>query len=75
MFEQDKFDYCPLCNSFTKGLDKNDQKEGLFKELENIKNKNEEQLNAFSAANKVSKVTKNQSDFNYRSNYAFYNFY
>ena len=75
VFEQDKFDYCPLCNSFTKGLDKNDQKEGLFKELENIKNKNEEQLNAFSAANKVSKVAKNQSDFNYRSNYAFYNFY
>ena len=75
VFEQDKFDYCPLCNSFTKGLDKNDQKEGLFKELENIKNKNEEQLNAFSAANKVSKVAKNQSDFNYRSNYVFYNFY
>ena len=75
VFEQDKFDYCPLCNSFTKGLDKNDQKEGLFKELENIKNKNEEQMNAFSAANKVSKVAKNQNDFNYRSNYAFYNFY
>ena len=29
---------------FDKGLDKNDQKEGLFKRLENIKDKNEEQL-------------------------------
>ena len=31
---------------FSKGLDKNDQKEGLFKRLENIKDKNEEQLQA-----------------------------
>ena len=31
---------------FNKGLDKNDQKEGLFKRLENIKDKNEEQLQA-----------------------------
>ena len=27
-----------------KGLDKDDKKEGLFKRLENIKDKNEEQL-------------------------------
>ena len=27
-----------------KGLDKNDKKEGLFKRIENIKDKNEEQL-------------------------------
>ena len=50
-------------NILTKGLDKKDQKEGLFKRLENIKDKNEELLNAFSAANKVSKVAKNESDF------------
>ena len=31
---------------FNKGLDKNDQKEGLFKRLENIKDKNEKQLQA-----------------------------
>ena len=31
---------------FNKGLDKDDQKEGLFKRLENIKDKNEEQLQA-----------------------------
>ena len=39
VFEQAKFDYSPLGNIFTKGLDKDDQKEGLFKRLENIKDK------------------------------------
>ena len=67
VFEQAKFD--------TKGLGKNDQKEGLFKRLENIKDKNEELLKAFSTANRVSKTAKNQSDFNYDSRYAFYRFY
>ena len=62
-------------NIFTKGLDKDNQKEGLFKRLENIKDKNEELLNAFSAANKVSKAAKNESDFNYDFKYAFYKFY
>ena len=50
-------------------------KEGLFKRLKNIKGKNEELLEAFSAANKVSKAAKNESDFNYDSKYAFYRFY
>ena len=31
VFEQAKFDYSPLGNIFNKGLDKDDQKEGLFK--------------------------------------------
>ena len=31
---------------FNKGLDKNDQKEGLFKRLKNIKDKNDKQLKA-----------------------------
>ena len=44
--EQAKFEYSPLGKIFNKGLDKNDQKEGLFKRLENIKDKNEEQLQA-----------------------------
>ena len=57
------------------GLDKDDKKEGLFKRLENIKGKNEELLKAFSTANRVSKVTKNKSDFNYDSKYDFYWFY
>ena len=75
VFEQAKFDYSPLGNIFNKGLDKEDQKEGTFKRLGNIKDKNEELLNAFSAANKVSKGDKNESDFSYDSNYAFYKFY
>ena len=58
VFEQAKFDYSPLGNIFTKGLDKGDHKKGLFKRIENTKDKNEELLKAFSAANKVSKVAK-----------------
>ena len=55
--ERAKFDYSPLGNIFTKGLDKDDKEEGLFKRLENIKGKNEELLKA---ANKVSKAAKNE---------------
>ena len=40
----------------------------------NIKDKSEELLNAFSAANKVSKTAKNQSDYNYDNTFAFYEF-
>ena len=58
VFEQAKFDYSPLGNIFTKGLDKDDQKEGLFKRLENIKDRNKKLLNAFSAAIKLVKVLK-----------------
>ena len=35
--EQAKFEYSPLGKIFNKGLDKDDQKEGLFKRLENVK--------------------------------------
>ena len=42
--EQAKFEYSPLGKIFNKGLDKDDQKEGLFKRLENIKDNNEEHL-------------------------------
>ena len=41
--EQAKFEYSPLGKIFNKGLSKDDKKEGLFKRLENIKDKNEEQ--------------------------------
>ena len=44
--EQAKFEYSPLGKLFNKGLDKDDIKEGLFKRLENNKDKNEEQLQA-----------------------------
>ena len=75
VFEQAKFDYSSLSNIFNKGLDKDDQKEGLFKRLDNIKNKNEELLKAFSTAIRVRKAAKNESNFNYDSKYAFYLFY
>ena len=41
--EQAKFEYSPLDKIFNKGLDKDDKKEGLFKRLENIKDKSEDQ--------------------------------
>ena len=44
--EQARFEYSPLGKIFNKGLDKDDKKEGLFKRLENIKDKNEDQLQA-----------------------------
>ena len=60
--EQAKFEYCPLGKIFNKGLDKEDKKHGLFKRLENIKDKNEELVNAFNTTNKVSKAPKNKID-------------
>ena len=44
--EQAKFEYSPLGKIFNKGLSEDNKKEGLFKRLENIKNKNEAQLQA-----------------------------
>ena len=37
--EQAKFEYSPLDKIFNKGLDKDDQKQGLFKRLKNIESK------------------------------------
>ena len=53
--EQTKFDYSPLGKTFDKGLSEEDKKEGLFKRLENITDKNEELINRFSTSNKVPK--------------------
>ena len=47
---------------FTKGLDNDDQEEGLLKRLKNIEDKNEEQLDIFSKANKISRLAKNECD-------------
>ena len=58
--EQAKFEYSPLGKIFNKGLKEEDKKEGILKRLENIKDKNEELLNAFSTDNKVSKAPKNK---------------
>ena len=44
--EQTKFEYSPLGKMLNKELSKDDKKEGLFKRLEKIKYKNEEQLQA-----------------------------
>ena len=61
--EQAKFEYSPLGKIFNKGLSEDDKKEGLFKRLENIKDKNEELINRFSTTNKASKnKTNNQSN-------------
>ena len=51
--EQTKFEYSPWDKIFNNRLDKEEnKKEGLFKRLENIKDKNEKLLNAFSKAPK-----------------------
>ena len=44
--EQIKFDYSPLDKVFNKGLDKDDQKEGIFKSLINIGNDKNKQSEA-----------------------------
>ena len=44
--EQAKFEYSPLGKILNKGLSKDDQKEGLFKTLENIKDTSLTQLQA-----------------------------
>ena len=41
--EQAKFEYSPLGKIFNKGLSEDDQKEGLFKRLKNIEDKNKDQ--------------------------------
>ena len=59
---QAKFEYSPLGKIFIKRLSEEDKKEGLFKGLENIKDKNEELINSFSTTNKAFKNrTNNQS--------------
>ena len=71
--EQAKFEYSPLGKIFNKGLSKEDKKEGLFKRLENIKDKNEELINTVSTTNKTPKnKTNNQSKkLIYNAKYSF----
>ena len=63
--EQAKFDYSPLANICTKGLKQEDKKEVLLKRLKNIEDKSEEQLEAFSKINKISRLAKNEGDYNH----------
>ena len=53
--ERAKFEYSPLGKIFNKGLSEDDKKEGLFKRLENVKDKNEELINTLSTTNKAPK--------------------
>ena len=60
--EQAKFQYSPLRKTFNKGLSQDDKKEGLFKRLDNIKDKNEELIKTINTTNKATKhKTNNQS--------------
>ena len=67
VFEQAKFDYSPLGEFFNKGLNKEDKK--------NIEDKSEDQLEVLSKINKISRLAKNESDYNYNHKFAFYRFY
>ena len=60
---------------FTKGLREDDQKEGLLKRLRDIEDKNEEQLQLFSKADKISRIAKNKSEYNCDNKFAFYKSY
>ena len=44
--KQTKFEYSPGGKIFNKGLDKDDQKEGLFKRLKNIENAQKNKINS-----------------------------
>ena len=45
-FEQKRFEYSPLGKFFNRGLKEEDKKERLLRRLNNIEDKNEEQLKA-----------------------------
>ena len=53
--KQAKLEYLPLCKVFNKGLVQNDEKQGLFKRLENINDKKGKQSKLIE--NKESKKT------------------
>ena len=76
VLDQTKFDYSPLGKVINNGLnDKDDQKEGLLKRLNNIEDKNEKLPNTLSKAVKASRNVSNESDFYYNSTYKFRNHY
>ena len=62
-------------NIFNRGLNEDDKKEGLFKKLRNIEDKSEEQLKLLRNTNKTNSYIKNENDYNYDNNFAFYKFY
>ena len=73
--EETKFEYSPLGKIFNKGLSEEDKKERILKGLKNMKDKNKEIINIFSATNKASKNGKfTKSDaLTYNTKYSFLN--
>ena len=66
--EQAKFEYSPLGKNFNNGLDKDEDKKRKF--LIEIK-----KLQLFSKANKINRLAKNESDYNYdKGRVVFYKF-
>ena len=55
--EKAKFEYSPLGKIFNKGLSKEDRKEGLFKKLKNIEDKNEQLLKIKNKTENIKEVT------------------
>ena len=73
MTEQAKFDYSPLGKVFNKGLDEEDKKEGLWKSVKNIGDKDDTMLKAIEDKNKkqlkaIENQGKKQLDSNEKSN-------
>ena len=71
--KQTKFEYSPLGKIFDKGLSEDNKKEGLFKRLDNIKNKIEELIDSFSTTNKApkNKVNNQSKKLIYDVNHSF----
>ena len=71
--EETKFEYSSLGKIFNKWLSEDDKKEGLFKRLENIKDKNEELINRFSTTNKApkNKINNQSKKLVYNANHSF----
>ena len=68
VIEQSKFDYSLLGKVFTKGLDKDEDKKGLFKRLKNIEDKNEELLDEIKDQNTNKLNNKNSQTANTKNN-------
>ena len=61
--DQAKFEYSPLGKVFNKGLSEEDKREGILKQLKNIKDKNEELINTLVQLIKllrIKKITKSE---------------
>ena len=75
--EQGNFEYSPLGKVFTKGLDKDDKKEGFLKRLKNNEDKNEEQLKAI-GYHKTKNINKTNCETSnpllYNSKHSFYKY-